>query len=64
MKHLIKKLKKESVSDGDIREAVKKLLSEKKGLSFGAYMGLLMKEFGGKADGQKISKILKEESGR
>ena len=39
---------------------IKKIIEEKKGLSIGAYMGILMGKYRGKADGKKIMEILKK----
>jgi Glu-tRNA(Gln) amidotransferase subunit E-like FAD-binding protein len=64
---LIKKIKKEkisleefeAVSDKMLEQAIKELISKKKGLSIGAYMGILMGKYRGKVDGKKIMEILK-----
>ena len=61
IKAIIKKVLKKAISDDDIRAEVKKIIKQKKGLSFGAYMGLVMKVFRGRADGKTIARILKEE---
>jgi len=65
---LIKKIKKEkisleefeAISDKTLEEEVKELISKKKGLSIGAYMGILMGKFRGKVDGKKIMEVLKK----
>jgi glutamyl-tRNA(Gln) amidotransferase subunit E len=48
----------------DVEDGVRKILRQNKGAPFGALMGLVMKEYRGKADGKAISemidKILKE----
>jgi len=51
----------EAVSEEEIRSETKAILESNKGLTFGAYMGLLMNKFKGKADGKTIAKVLKEE---
>ena len=50
----------EAVSDKDVEGEIKKLIDEKKGLSIGAYMGILMGKYRGKIDGKKIMEILKK----
>jgi len=65
---LAKKIKKEkidfdkfaSVSDKELESEVKKLIDSKKGLSIGAYMGILMGKYRGKIDGKKIMELLKK----
>ncbi len=64
---LVKKLKKEeiileefeAISEKGLEKEIKKLINEKKGLSIGAYMGILMGKFRGRVDGKKIMEILK-----
>ncbi|MFW6305542.1 MAG: Glu-tRNA(Gln) amidotransferase subunit GatE [Candidatus Saliniplasma sp.] len=58
----------EKVGDEDVRDAVKDVLDDRedfvedRGMSaLGPLMGVIMKELRGKADGEKVSKILKEE---
>ncbi|MFW6038005.1 MAG: Glu-tRNA(Gln) amidotransferase subunit GatE [Candidatus Saliniplasma sp.] len=58
----------EKVGDEDVRDAVKDVLEDRedfvedRGMSaMGPLMGVIMKELRGKADGEKVSKILKEE---
>ncbi|MBI2208092.1 Glu-tRNA(Gln) amidotransferase subunit GatE [Candidatus Woesearchaeota archaeon] len=63
---LIKKIKNEkinfdkfaSVSDKDLEKEIKKLVEDKKDLSVGAYMGILMSKYRGKVDGKKIMDLL------
>jgi len=59
--NIIVKIAGKSVSEDNIRAGIKKIIKSKPELSFGAYMGLAMKQFKGKADGKLIAKILKEE---
>jgi len=61
VKDVVKAGAERSVSEDDVRAEVRRVLKQKKGLSFGAYMGLVMKKFRGRADGKTIAKILKEE---
>ncbi|HLC59909.1 MAG TPA: Glu-tRNA(Gln) amidotransferase subunit GatE [Candidatus Nanoarchaeia archaeon] len=64
---LIKKIKNEkidlthfeSVSDEELENEIKKIISEKPNLNIGAYMGLVMSKHRGKVDGKKIMEILK-----
>jgi len=58
----------EKVDDQDVRDAVVKVLDDRKDFveergmsSLGPLMGVIMQELRGKADGEKVSKILKEE---
>ena len=52
-----------SVSDKDLEKEIKKLIEDKKDLSIGAYMGILMSKYRGKVDGKKIMELLKKYSG-
>jgi len=52
--------KYKDVSLTEIEKQIKKIIEGKKGLSFGAYMGLLMAKFRGKVDGKKIAEMLKK----
>ncbi len=54
-------LKQELMSEEKIRDVIKKIILEKKGLAFNALMGLAMQELKGKAEGSIIAKLLKEE---
>jgi len=47
------------VSDTQLEKEIKKIIAEKKDLSMGAYMGLIMSKHRGKVDGKKVSQILK-----
>ena len=49
-----------SVSGKELEKEVQKLIGERKGLSIGAYMGLLMAKYRGKVDGSKIMELLKK----
>ena len=42
----------------DLDKEIKELINQKPGLSFSAYMGLLMAKHRGKVDGKKISEVL------
>jgi|TARA_Y100000310_G_C20651310_1_gene799578 Glu-tRNA(Gln) amidotransferase subunit E-like FAD-binding protein len=63
---LSKKIKNEKIefktfskiSDKDLEKEIKTLIEKKKGLSIGAYMGILMGKFRGKVDGKKIMELL------
>ena len=65
---LIKKIKGEkidlsnfeSVSDEELEKQIKKIISEKPNLNIGAYMGIAMAKYRGKAEGKKIMDILKK----
>jgi Glu-tRNA(Gln) amidotransferase subunit E-like FAD-binding protein len=48
-----------TISDKELEEEIKKITEEKKGLSIGAYMGLIMAKYRGKVDGKKVMEILK-----
>jgi len=53
--------KASKVEKADIRHVeagIAKIVKEKPGLSVGGYMGLVMKEFGGKIDGKQVMEIL------
>jgi len=43
-----------------LEKEIKKLVKEKKGLSIGAYMGIIMSKYKGKVDGKEIMKVLKK----
>ena len=49
-----------AASDEDLEGEIKKIVEEKKGLSVGAYMGIIMGKFKGKIDGKKAMDILKK----
>jgi Glu-tRNA(Gln) amidotransferase subunit E-like FAD-binding protein len=51
-------LKIEKADVGDVEEKIMKLIKSKPGLNPNAYMGLVMKEFGGKVDGKEAMKII------
>lgn len=65
---LIKKIKHEridlshfeAVSDEELENEIKKIISEKPSLNIGAYMGLMMAKHRGKVDGKKIMELLKK----
>ena len=64
---LVKKIKNEkinleefkAVSDKELENEIKKIISEKPGLNISAYMGLMMAKYRGKADGKKIMELIK-----
>lgn len=56
-KSLDEALKKEDI---DLKSEAEKLVKEKPGLSHGAYMGLLMNMFKGRANGKEVSDVLKK----
>lgn len=47
-------------SDIDLEQEIRKIVEEKRGLSVGAYMGLIMGKFKGKIDGKRAMEILKK----
>jgi Glu-tRNA(Gln) amidotransferase subunit E-like FAD-binding protein len=65
---LIKKIRKEHIdlnqfkgmSDDDLENEIKKIISEKPGLNSGGYMGLVMAKHRGKVEGKKVMEILKK----
>ncbi|MBW3013451.1 Glu-tRNA(Gln) amidotransferase subunit GatE [Candidatus Woesearchaeota archaeon] len=48
------------ISDEELEKEIKKIVDENKSTPFGALMGMAMKKFAGKAEGKKISEILKK----
>lgn len=56
---VVKEYLPEEMNEAEIREIVKKIISEK-GRVFGMVMGETMKMVAGKADGSVVSKIVKE----
>lgn len=52
--------KRKPADNSEIEKEVEKLVAEKPGLSSGAYMGLLMAKFKGKADGKELMEMLKK----
>lgn len=48
------------IDEKELEREIKKLVEEKKGLSIGALMGILMAKYRGKVDGKKIMDILKK----
>ena len=48
------------ICDKELEKELKKIVEKNKGLPFGALMGIAMKKFRGKAEGKKISEILKK----
>ena len=52
-------LDKFRLEEVDLEKEARSLIKEKPGLSFGAYMGMLMGKFKGKVDGKKVSGVLK-----
>lgn len=57
---IVKAYLPKELNDEEIREMVKKIIGEK-GNNFGAVMGETMKMVAGKANGDAVSKIVKEE---
>ncbi|NQV09115.1 hypothetical protein HQ529_04650, partial [Candidatus Woesearchaeota archaeon] len=49
-----------TVDDKKLEAEVKNIVESKKGLGFGAYMGILMGKYKGKVDGKKLSELLKK----
>lgn len=47
-----------AMSEKELEKEIEKIVAEKKGLSFGALMGVIMNRFKGKIDGKKASEIL------
>ena len=43
-----------------LEKEVKELIEKKKGLSIGAYMGILMGKYRGKVEGKKIMELLRK----
>ncbi|MAG08558.1 hypothetical protein CMO89_03730, partial [Candidatus Woesearchaeota archaeon] len=50
----------ETASTGELEKEIKKVVKEKKGLSIGAYMGIIMAKYKGKVDGREVMKVLKK----
>ncbi|MBN1645212.1 Glu-tRNA(Gln) amidotransferase subunit GatE [Candidatus Woesearchaeota archaeon] len=48
------------ISDSELEEEIKKIVSSNKGLAFNALIGEVMKKLRGKASGKKISELLKK----
>ncbi|MBD3259933.1 Glu-tRNA(Gln) amidotransferase subunit GatE [Candidatus Woesearchaeota archaeon] len=48
------------ISDEELEKGIKRIIEENKSNTFGALMGMAMKKFKGKAEGKKISEILKK----
>jgi glutamyl-tRNA(Gln) amidotransferase subunit E len=48
------------ISDKELEKELKKIVGKNKEAPFGALMGIAMKQFRGKAEGKKISEILKK----
>lgn len=57
---IVKSYLPKEMGEGEIREIVKKIIGEK-GSNFGVIMGETMKNVAGKASGDVVSKIVKEE---
>jgi uncharacterized protein YqeY len=53
----------EKMGEHEIRNAVKKVISDNKNADFGRVMGAVMQELKGKADGGLVQNIVKEEMG-
>ena len=52
--------KYETASTDELGKEIKKVVKEKKGLSIGAYMGIIMAKYKGKVDGREVMKVLKK----
>ena len=50
----------EGVSDAELEKEIKEIVKQKPGLNTGAYMGLVMAKYRGKAEGKKVMEILKK----
>ncbi len=48
----------EKADSGDVEEKVMKMIKEKPGLSANAYMGLVMKEYAGRINGNEVMKLI------
>ncbi len=59
-KSLEDSMKIEKADRGEIEERIREIISEKKGLSENAYMGLIMQEFKGKISGKEAREIIKK----
>ena len=59
----LKKYLPKDMSEVEIKEIVKKIVSQK-GNNFGIIMGEVMREIAGRAGGEIVSKIVKEELGQ
>jgi len=53
-------IKVEKIDDDQIEEEIRKIIKEKPGLRENAYMGLVMKKFGGKIDARRAAQIIKK----
>ena len=49
-----------TISLGNLEEEIKEIISQKPGLTIGAYMGLAMAKYRGKVDGKKVMEILRK----
>ena len=47
------------IGEEEVRQLIEKIIKEKPGLNFAAYMGIVMQELRGRVDGGIIAKILK-----
>jgi Glu-tRNA(Gln) amidotransferase subunit E-like FAD-binding protein len=59
-KSLDEATKIEKVDIGGVEEFVMKIVKEKPGMNANAYMGLVMKEFGGKVSGKEVMGLIKK----
>ena len=50
----------EQISDVELEGYIRKLITEKKGISLGAYMGIVMNNYRGKVEGKRVSELLKK----
>lgn len=60
---MIEKFLPAKMGEDEVREVVKKVVSENEGADFGRVMGAAMGQLKGKADGSVVQKIVKEELG-
>lgn len=54
--------KYKTISSLDLEKEIKKIVKQNKGAPFGALMGIAMQKFKGKADGKKVSELIKKYS--
>ncbi len=60
IKDIISGKSESNLGSAEIELEIKELVKNKPGLSIGAYMGLLMQKFKGKADGKKLMQLLQK----
>jgi glutamyl-tRNA(Gln) amidotransferase subunit E len=59
--NLVEGIKGGGVSEEEMRAQISRIVSENKGLSFGALMGIVMQQLRGKADGKLVAQLITEE---